>query len=290
MGLLPKRYGHDLLGILVREPAPRCRDCSTIGYTQAENACLSKWLCSKIDRIQIPAELVSDLSFLLEHRDALYLERMHDYLDDRRARPPILDAEFWLLDLPLEDSQRARDHLSQNRAEWALCVGVKKIVAFAENLALHDNADGRARTAYDVCSVPSRDKCTRFICNSACDELPVLIESWVGVRGLTMQLPKVLHYLGTECVQRKRFKNVDPEKFALNLELEMVHALACALYVDYRHGQVWLMEYSAVLLLEKKLAGSRNRDPRGRHDRDRRTCASVPSCSCSPWRARVRAS
>ena len=86
---------------------------ATIGYTQAENACRSKWLCSKIGRIQIPAELVSDRSFLLEHRDALYLERMHDYLDDRRARPPILDPEFWLLDLPLEDSQRARDRLKQ---------------------------------------------------------------------------------------------------------------------------------------------------------------------------------
>ena len=38
------------------------------------------------------------------------------------------------------------------------------------------------------------------------------------------------------------------------------------------------------------MAGSRNRDPRGRNDRDRRPCASVPSCSCSPWRVRVRAS
>ena len=113
-----------------------------------------------------------------------------------------------------------------------------------------DNADGRARTAYDVCSVPSRDKCTRFIGNPDWDELPVLIESWVGVRGLTMKLPKVLYYLGTECVQRKRFKNVDPEKFALTLEFEMVHALSCALYVDYRHGQVWLMEESAVVLPE----------------------------------------
>ena len=76
-----------------------------IGYTQAENANRSKWLCSKIGGIQIPVELASDRSFLLEHRDAAYLERMHDYLGDRRARPPILDLEFWLLDLPLEDSQ-----------------------------------------------------------------------------------------------------------------------------------------------------------------------------------------
>ena len=223
---------------------------ATIGYTQAENACRSKWLCSKIGRIQIPAELVFDRSFLLEHRDALYLERMHGYLDDRRDRPPILDPEFWLLDLLLEDSQRTRNRLSQIRAEWALCLGFKKIIAFAEYLALHDNADGRARTAYDVCSVPSRDKCTRFICNPAWDELPVLVESWVGVRGLTMKPPKVFYYLGTECVQRKRSKNVDPEKFALTLLFEMVHALACALYVDCRHGQVWLMEESAVVLLE----------------------------------------
>ena len=221
-----------------------------IGYTQAENVYRSKWLCYKIGRIQIPAELVSDRSFLFEHQDALYLERMHDYLDDRRARPPILDSELWLLDLPLEDSQRARDRLSQIRVEWALCVGFKKISAFAEYLALHDNADGRARTAYDVCSVLSRDKCTRFISNPAWDELPVLIGSCMGVRGLTMKLPKVLYYLRTECVQRKRFKNVDPEKFALTLELEMVHALACALYVDYRDGKVWLMEESAVVLLE----------------------------------------
>ena len=88
---------------------------------------------------------------------------MHDYLDDRHARPPILDPEVWILDLSLEDSQRARDRLSQIRAEWALCVGLKKIIAFADYLALHDNTDGRARTAYDVCSVPSRDKCTRFL-------------------------------------------------------------------------------------------------------------------------------
>ena len=197
-----------------------------------------------------PVELVSDRSFLLEHRDALQLERMHDYLDDRAARPPIRDPEFWLLDLPLEDYQRARDRLSHIRAEWALCACFKKIIAFAEYLALHDNADGRARTAYDVCSVPSRDQCTRFIGNPAWDEFPVLIESWVGVHGLTMKLPKVFYYLGTECIQRKRFTNVDPEKFALTLELEMVHALACALYVDYRHGEVWLSEESAVVLFE----------------------------------------
>ena len=99
---------------------------ATIGYTQAEHASRRKWLCSKIGRIQIPVELASDRSFLLEHRDALYLERMHDYLDDRRARPLILDQEFWLLDLPLEDTQRARDRLSQIRAEWALCVGSRR--------------------------------------------------------------------------------------------------------------------------------------------------------------------
>ena len=128
--------------------------------------------------------------------------------------------------------------MSQIRADWALCVGFKKILAFVEYLALHDNADGRARTAYDVWSIPSRDKCTRSIGNPAWDEFPVLIESWMGVRGLTMKLPKVFYYLGTECVQRKRFKDVDPEKFSLTLEFEMVHALACALYVDYRHGQV----------------------------------------------------
>ena len=198
-----------------------------IGYTQAENASRSKWLCSKIGRIQIPAELASDRTFLLEHRDALYLKRLHDYLDDRRAPPLILDREFCLFDLPLEDSQRAHDRLSQIRADWTLCVGFKKIIAFADNLALHDNTDGRARTAYDVCSVPSRDKCTRFIGNPAWDELPALVEPWVGVRGLTMKHPEVLYYLGTECIRRKRFKDVGPEKFCLTLEFEMVHALAC---------------------------------------------------------------
>ena len=164
-----------------------------IGYTQAEFASRSKWLRSKIGRIQIPVELASDRSFLLEHRDALYLGRMNDYLDDRRARPPILDPEFWLLDLPLEDSQRARDRLSQIRAEWVLCMGFKKFIAFADYLAQHDNTDGRARTAYDVCSVPSRDKCTQFLGNPAWDELPIEVEPWVGVRGLTMKLPKVLY-------------------------------------------------------------------------------------------------
>ena len=174
---------------------------------------------------------------------------MHDYLDDCRARPPILEPEFWLLDLPLEDSQRARDRFSQIRAEWVLCVGFKKIIAFAEYLALRDNTDGRACTAYDVCSVPSRDKCTRFLGNPAWDELPIALETWVGVRGLTMKLPKVLYYLGTECVRRKRFKDVDSEKFDLTLEFEMVHALACALYLDFCHGQVWILQESAVVLL-----------------------------------------
>ena len=51
---------------------------ATICYIQAEQASRSKWLSSKIGRIQIPVELASDRSFLLEHRDALYLERMHD--------------------------------------------------------------------------------------------------------------------------------------------------------------------------------------------------------------------
>ena len=129
-------------------------------------------------------------------------------------------------------------------------MGFKKIIAFADYLALHDNTDGRARTAYDVCSVPSSDNCTRFLGNPAWDELPIAVEPWVGVRGLTMKLPKVLYYLGTECVRRKRFKDVDSEKFALTLELEMVHALACALYLDFRHGQVWVLQDSAVVLLE----------------------------------------
>ena len=54
------------------------------------------------------------------------------------------------------------DCLNHMRAEWSLCVGFKKKIAFADYLALHDNTDGRARTAFDVCSVPSRDKCTRL--------------------------------------------------------------------------------------------------------------------------------
>ena len=161
-----------------------------------------------------------------------------------------MDLEFWLLDLPLEDSQRARDRLSQIRAEWALCVGFKKIIAFADCLALHTNTDGRARTAYDVFSVPSPDKCTRFLGNPAWDEVPIAVKPWVGVRGLTMKLPKVLYYLGTEYVRRKRFKDVDSEKFDLTLEFEMVHALACALYLDFRNGQVWVLQESAVVLLE----------------------------------------
>ena len=48
---------------------------ATIGYMPAEHASRSKWLGSKIGRIQIPVQLASDRSFLLEHRDALYLER-----------------------------------------------------------------------------------------------------------------------------------------------------------------------------------------------------------------------
>ena len=67
---------------------------ATIGYTQAENTSPCKWLGSKIGRILIPAELAPDRTFLLEHRDVLYLERLHDYLDERLARPPILDREF----------------------------------------------------------------------------------------------------------------------------------------------------------------------------------------------------
>lgn len=102
-------------------------------------------------------------SFLLEHRDGLYLERMHDYLDDHHACSPILDQAFWLLDLPFEDSKRARDRLSQIRAEWALCAGFKMIVAFADYLALQDNKDGPARTANDICSVPLRDKSTQYL-------------------------------------------------------------------------------------------------------------------------------
>ena len=110
--------------------------------------------------------------------------------------------------------------MSQIRAEWALCVGFKKIIAFADYFALHDNTDGRARTAYEVCSVLSRDKFTRFIGNPVWDELPALVEPWVGVRGLTVKVSKVLYYLGTEC-GRKRFKDVDLEKFGLPLEFEM---------------------------------------------------------------------
>ena len=80
--------------------------------------------------------------------------------------------------------------------------------------------------------------------------MPALVEPWVGVRGLTMKLAKVLYHLGTECVRRKRFKDVDPKKFGLTLEFEMVHALACALYLHFRHGQVWPLQDSAVVLLE----------------------------------------
>ena len=136
------------------------------------------------------------------------------------------------------------------RAEWSLCVVFKKIIAFADYLALHDNTDGRARNAIDVCSVPSRDKCTRFRGNPASDELPPLVLPWVGVRGLSMKLPKILYYLGSECVHRKHFKDVDPEKFEFISEFEMVQAFCCALFVDYRQGQVWILEESAIEFFE----------------------------------------
>ena len=72
----------------------------------------------------------------------------------------------------------------------------------------------------------------------------------VGVRGLTVKLPKILYCLGSECVRRKHFKDVDPEKFEFILEFEMVHALFCAFFADYRPGQVWILEESASELLE----------------------------------------
>ena len=225
---------------------------ATLGYSCEETESRNKRLCTKIGRIQVPVDLVSDRAFLLEYRDALYLERIHEYLRGQRARPPILDPEFWVLDLPTDDTQTSHDCLNHMRAEWSLCVGFKKILAFADYLALHDNTDGRARTAsnFDVCSVPSRDKCTRFRGNPAWDELPPLVVPSVGVRGLTMKLPKIFYYLGSECVRRTHFKDVDPEKFEFILEFEMVHALCCALFVDYRQGQVWILEESAIELLE----------------------------------------
>ena len=58
------------------------------------------------------------------------------------------------------------------------------------------------------------------------------------MRGLTMKLPKILYYLGSECVRRTHSKDVDPEKFEFILEFEMVHSLCCPLFVDYRQGQV----------------------------------------------------
>ena len=76
---------------------------------------------------------------------------------------------------------------------------------------------------------------------------------WVGVRGLNMKLPKILYYLGSECVRRTHFKDVDPEKFKFILKFEMVHALCCALFVDYPQGKVWLLEESAIELLENNL-------------------------------------
>ena len=103
---------------------------------------------------------------------------------------------------------------------------------------------------FDVCSVPSRDKCRKFRGRPSWDELSPLVELWVGVRGLIMKLSKILYYLGSECVRRKHFKDVDPEKFEFILEFEMVHALCCALFVDYRQGQVWILEESAIELLE----------------------------------------
>ena len=67
---------------------------ATLGYSREETESRNKWLCMKIGRIQVPADLVSDRAFLLEYRDVLYLERVHDYLRGHRARPPILNREF----------------------------------------------------------------------------------------------------------------------------------------------------------------------------------------------------
>ena len=223
---------------------------ATLGFSREETESRNKWLCTKIGWIQVPADLVSDRAFLLECRDVLYLERVHEYLRGQRAQPPILDPEFWVLDSPTDDTQTSHDCLNHMRAEWSLCVGFKKIIAFADYLALHDNTDGRARIAFEVCSVASRDKCTRFRGNPAWDELPTLVVPWVCVRGLTIKLPKILYYLGSECVRLAPFKDVDPEKFEFILEFEMFHALCCALFVDYRQGQVWILEESAIELLE----------------------------------------
>ena len=219
---------------------------ATLGYSREETENRNKWLCTKIYRIQVPADLVSDRAFLLDYRDALYFEGVYEYFMGQRAHPPILDPEFWVLDFPTDDTQTSHDCLNHMRPEWSLCVGFKKIIGFADYLALQDNTDGRARTAFDVRSVLPPDKCTRFRGKPAWDELAPLVVPWVGVRGLT----KILYYLGSECVRRKLFKNVNPEKFEFILEFEMFHPLCCALFVAYRQGQVWILEESPIELLE----------------------------------------
>ena len=40
---------------------------ATLGYSREKTESRNKWLCTKIGRIQVPADVVSDRAFLLEY-------------------------------------------------------------------------------------------------------------------------------------------------------------------------------------------------------------------------------
>lgn len=209
----------------------------------------SKWVVSCRGRYQVPSQLFSDRVFLENPLDAVYLERMHEFLVGKRKRPPITDPEFWKYDLPSGDSPSAREAINRLRSEWALSVGFKRIITFQDYEAMRDEQEGVHKSLYDVCTVSSRIKCTKFMTKVSWIPLPQVIQQWVGVMGLVLKIPRVLYYHGSECVRAKHYQGSE-NKLGMAMEFETLHATVCALYHDFKYGVAWILNEACLKLLE----------------------------------------
>ena len=204
------------------------------------------WMQTHARRYRIPITIDCDRVFMRESEDACYLEGMTDYLVGRCARPPVTSPKYWRYDLPAPFCGRDHEIVSEARAEWALSVGFYRVISFEDYNTLRKESTD-VKNVYDVCTVPSRNKLTRFEVSVPWSRLPEKFVRATGVMGLPIRLPRVLYYYGTRFGIRE-YEDIE-EKLGTSLEYEFLLGLVNALQYDWRLGLAWQISESCLAFL-----------------------------------------
>ena len=225
-----------------RLPRWDMRLASTVAMQDAEirEEIMGRVFRESVRSYQVPKEIECDCAFLVEAADAIYVERMNEYLFQGVGRHPMLTDDRVRNFVVHETDPR------RWKTAFALLVGTGRLVSFQDYTYFREvGAHGT-----DVRMSGLYEDCTKLLVSyDEFPEVPLCVAGIIPPRGLAFKSPWVAHYFGAS---REAQDGAAKKWYATAYVLEWAHAIAASPTMEHAvHNRVWVCEERCIALLRK---------------------------------------